>query len=123
MNTREVTKRYRLNKWMEIIRNCRSSGQTVATWCAEHNVNPKSYYYWLKRVREAACEALPTLHSDQSTIVPIDLSMPRASNQHSAPATKAPDIVIHMGSVTLEIRNHASPTLIEHTLRAMQYAR
>lgn len=86
-------------------------------------MNPKSYYYWLKRVREAACEALPTLHSDQSSIVPIDLSMPRSSHKHIDPASTAPDIVIHIGSVKLEIRNHASPTLIEHTLRALQHAR
>lgn len=123
MNAKEVTKQYRLNKWMEIIRDCRSSGQTVTTWCTAHNVSSKSYYYWLKRVREAACEALPTLHSDQSTIVPIDLSVPRTSNKHVDPASTVSDIVIHMGSVILEIRNHASPTLIEHTLRALQYAR
>lgn len=123
MSTREVTKQYRLNKWMEIIRNCRSSGQTVSAWCTEHNVSSKSYYYWLRRVREAACEALPPLHSDQRTIVPIDLSTPGTSNKHVDSASTESGIVIHMGSVTLEIRNHASPTLIEHTLRALQHAR
>lgn len=123
MNTKEVTQQYRLNKWMEIIRNCRSSGQTVKAWCTEHNVSSKSYYYWLKRVREAACEALPALHSDQRTIVPIDLSMPIKSKEIVHPASTESDIIIHMGSVTLEIRNHASATLIEHTLRALQHAR
>ncbi|WP_443093991.1 IS66 family insertion sequence element accessory protein TnpA [Paenibacillus plantiphilus] len=108
---------------MEIIRNCRGSGQTVKAWCTEHHVSSKSYYYWLKRVREAACEALPTLHSDQRTIVPVDLSMPRTSNEPIYPASTESDIIVHMGSVTLEIRNHASLTLIEHTLRALQHAR
>lgn len=123
MNTKKVTKQYRLNKWMEIIRECRSSGQTITTWCTEHNVNSKSYYYWLKRVREAACEALPALHTDQSTIVPIDLSVPKTRNHHVDTVSNSSDIVIHMGTVTLEIRNHASPTLIEHTLRALQHVR
>ena len=123
MNTKKVTKQYRLNKWMEIIRECRSSGQTITTWCTEHNVNSKSYYYWLKRVREAACEALPALHTDQSTIVPIDLSVPNTRNHHVDTVSNSSDIVIHMGTVTLEIRNHASPTLIEHTLRALQHVR
>jgi hypothetical protein len=123
LNTKEVTKQYRLNKWMEIIRKCRSSGQTVTTWCTEHHVSTKSYYYWLKRVREAACEALPAIHSDQRTIVPIDLSTPKTWNNNVDTVSTSSEIVVHMGAVTLEIRNHASPTLIEHTLRALQHVR
>ncbi|GAB7058240.1 hypothetical protein JCM16163A_49890 [Paenibacillus sp. YK5] len=34
LNTREVTNQYRLNKWTEIVRECRSSGQTISAWCA-----------------------------------------------------------------------------------------
>ncbi|MCM0760893.1 DUF2922 domain-containing protein [Sporomusa sphaeroides DSM 2875] len=38
MDTKEVTRQYRLNKWTEIIRKCRSSGQTISVWCASHNI-------------------------------------------------------------------------------------
>lgn len=74
MNTRAVTQKYRLNKWTDIIRECQSSGQTVTAWCTEHDINPKSYYYWLKKVRLAACEALTPINSENSLIVPIDIS-------------------------------------------------
>lgn len=73
MDTREVTHNYRLNKWTEIVRECRSSGQTISAWCTDHNINTKSYYYWLKRVRAAACEALPALESGENTIVPVNI--------------------------------------------------
>ncbi|WP_420832452.1 IS66 family insertion sequence element accessory protein TnpA [Paenibacillus periandrae] len=33
-----------------MIRDCRSSGQTVVRWCADHEVNVKSYYYWLRKI-------------------------------------------------------------------------
>ena len=59
MDTQEVKRKYRLNQWIEIVRQCRSSGQTVSAWCAENNINLKQYYYWLRRVRTAACELLP----------------------------------------------------------------
>ena len=39
MNTREVANQYRLNKWTELVRECRSSGQTVSAWCV-HYINP-----------------------------------------------------------------------------------
>ncbi len=122
MNTREVTQKYRLNQWTEIIRECRSSGQTVSKWCADHDINPKSYYYWLRRVRTAACEALPSIGAGNSPIVPINIPVHTADlgyvNQESSP-----DILLRFGSVTLELRNNTSATLIENTLRALQNVR
>lgn len=122
MNTREVTHKYRLNQWTQNIRECRSSGQTVAAWCAEHNINPKSYYYWLKRIRTAACEALPSLKTEDNSIVPINIPIQAAGSNFARQETSAA-IVVRFDAVTLEIRNGASPSLIENTLRALQYAR
>ena len=73
MDTQEVKRQHRLNQWIEIVRQCRSSGQTVSTWCAENNINPKRYYYWLRCVRMAACELLPTIGSHETSIVPLTL--------------------------------------------------
>lgn len=122
MNTREVTKQYRLNKWTEIIRECRSSGQTVSAWCADHDINPKSYYYWLRRIRTAACEALPSLCSQNNPIVPVNIPVCTAGAD-SADQEVMSDIIIRFGGVTLEIHNNASTTLIENTLRALQNVR
>lgn len=122
MDPREVTKKYRLSKWTEIIRECRSSGQTVLAWCTEHDINTKSYYYWFKRVRTAACEALPTIGTGNNQIVPVsiplDPTVTRSTKQESSP-----DILLRLGSVTLELRNNASAVLIENTLRALQNVR
>jgi hypothetical protein len=79
LDSREVVYKYRLSKWTAIIRECRSSGQTVAVWCSEHNINQKTYYYWLKRVRDAACEALPALNADNNSIVPDPRNCVRTS--------------------------------------------
>jgi transposase-like protein len=122
LDSREVVQKYRLNQWAAIIRECRSSGQTVAAWCKDHNVNLKSYYYWLKRVRTAACEALPVLNSDNNFIVPVNLQNPTAA-AGSVDQKSTPAMVIRHGSITLEISNSASATLIENMLKALQYVR
>lgn len=121
MDTQKVTQNYRLNKWTQLIRECRSSGQTVTTWCAEHNIHPSSYFYWLKRVRTAACEALPSLQTGNNSIVPISFAPP----QVSPPATDSlsPAIVVRLDAVSLEIHNTASLALIENTLRALHHVR
>ena len=116
MDTREVARQYRLQQWTEIIRECRSSGQTVSAWCAEHHINVKSYYYWLKRVRTAACEALPAIRSANSQFVPVNLPVQEAAVRPSASPSP---IILRVGAVTLEIHNDASTALIENTLRAI----
>lgn len=123
MNTREVTHNYRLNQWTQIIRECRSSGQTVSAWCNDHDINPKSYYYWLKCVRTAACEALPSLVTgNNNAIVAVDIPV-NETEIESQSKEETSDIVLHFGNVKLELRNNASPTLIENTLRALQNVR
>lgn len=122
MNTREVTNQYRLNKWTDIVRECRSSGQTVSAWCADNDISPASYYYWLKRIRTAACEALPSLCAQNNPIVPVNIPVPTVGTDPRNQEASS-DIVIRLGAVTLEISNNASAILIENTLRALQNVR
>jgi hypothetical protein len=122
LNTREVARQYRLNQWTEKILECRKSGQTVSAWCAEHNVNPKSYYYWLKRVRLAACEALPVIGDDNQPIVPVKLPVPPKESDLRQQQSSAA-IILHFGTVLVELRNGASPILVENTLKALHHVR
>ena len=48
----------RLMQWTPVIRDCRGSGMTVRSWCLENNINIKQFYYWQRRVREKAYEAM-----------------------------------------------------------------
>ena len=121
MDIRKITHQYRLNKWTEIIRECRSSGQTISTWCEDHNINTKSYYYWLKRVRAAASEALPAIKPEENTIVPVNINT--LSSKATSSRGTSGDITLQIGSVTLELHNTASAVLIENTLRALQNVR
>lgn len=48
----------RLQNWMEIIRECQESGLTNKEFCAQRGITEKTYYYWLRKVRLAATEAM-----------------------------------------------------------------
>lgn len=123
MQTVEMRNRYRLQQWTEIIRDCRSSGQTVVRWCADHEVNVKSYYYWLRKVREAACESLPpSLSPNESTLVPVPSSL-RANTLRSKDTSEQAAIILRTEAVTIEIHPHVSTELLEQTLRILQYVR
>ena len=53
--TREIVlvkKNIRLQEWSRQIEEQKSSGLNVQDWCTQNGVNPKTYYYHIRRVRE-----------------------------------------------------------------------
>ena len=40
----------------EIIMECRRSGLSDHQWCLEHDINPGTFYNWVRRFRKQACE-------------------------------------------------------------------
>lgn len=60
--TQEIAVRnsYRLGEWSEVIRQRQESGMTVTAFCEQQGISTKSYYYWLKKLRNTALEAAGT---------------------------------------------------------------
>ena len=68
-----VRNELRLQSWMEIIRECQESGLTNKEFCAQRGISEKTYYYWLRKIRSAAAEAM------EPQLVRLDDSTGRAS--------------------------------------------
>ena len=49
----------RLQEWSAQIEAQQASGLTVRQWCIENGVNPQTYYYHLKKVREQFIDSSP----------------------------------------------------------------
>ena len=118
MDTKQITKDYRINEWTARIRECSTSGLSVKRWCEDNGVAEGSYYYWLKRVRVAACEALPVIQKPVK-IVPINLSSETIKSR-TVDQDNNSSLVMRIGSVTMELNNSTSSLLIENVLRALQ---
>ncbi len=56
MTIQSVEKQQNLLAWSQRVAECRSSGLSVNRWCAEHNIRPKTYYNWQKKVFAAMME-------------------------------------------------------------------
>jgi transposase-like protein len=122
MNTQKATQEYRMNQWIGLVREYRDSGQTVISWCRDHDIDPRKYYYWLRKIRAAACKSIPVINGERS-IVPLEIQETSADVSHSVQEPAVADIVIRLGSAVLEILNNASATLIENTIKALNNAR
>ena len=53
-----VRNEYRLQSWMEIIRECEESGLSNREYCFQRGISEKTYYYWLRKVRAAAATVI-----------------------------------------------------------------
>lgn len=61
MKLEDLTPKQRLKaeKWLAIIRECINSDLSNEVWCEQNNVNIKSYYYYLAKLRKMAIEQIP----------------------------------------------------------------
>lgn len=111
MDTKQVTRQFRLKKWSILISECHSSGLNVRQFCKERNIKEHIYYYWLKLVREAACDSIPTRSA--TVFAPVTLSQ-----------TKSPDlsskITLNYGGISLDVYESTSPDLLKNTLSILR---
>lgn len=89
-------------EWADKISQCRESGLTVAEWCRQNNINVKTYYYHLRKIRKEICEQIP---------VPV-MTVPEES--HS--------VKVNLGNITAEIPEGISEQMMTSLIRAMRNA-
>lgn len=122
MDSTTLTKQVKLQQWSEIFQMRKASGLTIAEYCRENSIQPSKYYYWLKRVRQAACDQLPApISKPTNPIVSVTFEEPVSSLEINTCSTYA--MRITLGSVSVEFTNDATPKLIESALQVLSHAR
>ena len=61
---RELTRQYRLEQWAQIMQE-RSAAECVKDFCQRRGFSLDSYYYWQRKLREAAGEVLQSRTSNE----------------------------------------------------------
>lgn len=56
-----VKQEVQLRDWAAQIAAQQASGMTVQKWCAENGINPKTYYYHLRKLREKCVASAPAI--------------------------------------------------------------
>ena len=109
-----VKNQYRLEQWTRLIQDCQSSGMRVDDWCEANGVTYHAYYYWLRKVRKAACQDLSVTSKMESSahFQQLEVQAPTANTQAA--------VIIHLPSATLEIQNGATQQTVEAVLLALK---
>ena len=111
---RNVQAQRKLREWSQRVVECRSSGLSVTQWCAEHEIKPKTYYNWQKKVLNA------TLEQQQA-----QAEEPQVRKFAELPTSAArKDLVaaVRFGQATLEIYSGASAEVAAALCSALSHA-
>ena len=57
-NTREIAEEYRLAHWAQVMRERTEFGMSIKAYCRQIGISGNTYFYWQKKLREAACEKM-----------------------------------------------------------------
>ena len=110
----KITHKVRCEQWTSIIKECLASGMPKTTWCREHGISGKSFFYWQRILREEAY--LSTLENTLTPAVKensvptttdfVEIKMTDHTSSSASPFK--PDVAIRRESVSIEISNTAT---------------
>ena len=99
MNTREIAAEYRLAHWAKIMHQKSQSGLTTKAYCAREGFHPNQYYYWQRKLREAAYEDLQGQYSKTNAIPAGFAELKIASKYEQLPIQENPS----QGEIRIEL--------------------
>ena len=85
MNTRCIAEEHRLAHWARIMKERAESGLSIRAYCANAGFHENNYFYWQKKLREAACEELALTQGNQSGMVPTRFAEVKLPSRVSYP--------------------------------------
>ena len=104
---RSVKAQRSLMEWSQRVAKCRSSGQSVTKWCAEHDIKPKTYYNWQKIVFAAMIEQQKTQQERRF----VELPAPEGRSDLVA--------TVRIGSASLEVYSEANADVVAALCKAL----
>lgn len=113
-----VEEQYRL------IIECRKSGLSDHQWCLNNDINPGTFYNWVKRLRKNGCGDIPeknqlsTYEQSHQEVVKIEMnsiSVPTGMNKNTDTAT----MELMIGNMNLRISNKTDSLLLAKTIQIL----
>ena len=112
MDTRLATRQIRMAQWTEIIRDRNESGLSIREYCSRNEINRNAYFYWLRKIREAAIESAGA----QFVELP---EPPDISGENTAPSDGNAGVVLELGGVRIHVDHAACRDTLKMVLEVL----
>ena len=117
-HTSLVAQQTRLSEWAEQIRDCQSrlQGMKIDEWCRLRNITNASYYWRLRKVREAYMETAEQTQTFIEVLSPV-IHTVNMTSEHKVAA-----VIRGRNNLTLEITEQASASFLKTLLGVISNA-
>lgn len=119
-----------VQKQYQLILECRQSGLSDHQWCIEYDINPGTFYNWVKRLHQKGCSDLPSATGrcsgaeTKQEVVKIDF---KKTDIYSSPednlctvSNSVPSAMnLSIGNCNLSIPNGTDSVLLAQTLKIL----
>ena len=109
-------KQVKIKYWLDVIHKCRANGLTNTEFCKHNNINEKSYYYYLAKIRKMAIEDIPIKKSNLSAA--YESTCFEEISVSSFPAAHTDPITIHIGNVDVGMSEDVSEEFLIKLFKA-----
>ena len=106
-----------LLEWSQRVAECRSSGLSVTRWCAEHDIKPKTYFNWQKKVFAVMIEQQRQQLEAPEEPEHIFVELPALPVQNNLIAS------VRIGEASLEVYSGADADVVAALCKAMSNAK
>ena len=117
MNASTAKHQAKLAEWRTRVAECRSSGKSVRSWCAEQGVGYKTYYRWEREIMQIASKEL-ALAPRQEDAAPVFAELPAPSKQMET----AVIATVRIGAASLDVYSGANAEIVTALCRALSHA-
>ena len=127
MTIQRAGRQQNLLAWSQRVADCRSSGLSVNRWCAEHDIRPKTYYNWQKKVFATMIERQKTLveaPETQSRFAELSAPAPEPTPVSAAEPGQKTGLIasIRVGNASLDIYDGADAEVVATLCRVLNHA-
>jgi hypothetical protein len=129
VNTREIAEEYRLSHWAVIMRERAESGQSIRAFCASRSICYNVYFYWPRKLREAACQEQPVTSAftderkSKQSIIPsgwvVCAAVENERKTNSEVALKDEPLTIEIGKSRITVDASTDSALLEKVCRML----
>ena len=126
MTIQRAGRQQNLLAWSQRVAECRSSGLSVNRWCAEHDIKPKTYYNWQKKVFAAMIEQQKTLvemTEAQSHFAELPAPMPETASVPAEEPIQKNGLVasIRVGNAALDVYEGANAEVVTALCKVLSH--
>jgi hypothetical protein len=115
MNVTDLKAQMHMQEWAKLIETRQDSGLSIKAWCQQNNLPESRYYYYLKKLRLAACGSLPAESRDGSQFALV----PNHARVSNPIVTSRSNIRITLSNAVVEIGEGADEAQVKFTLEVL----